>query len=966
METTRIYLYIRYDNNEINVFKVVGNKMTSVISNYGFSGELPWQIYGDGKYLYVLDVSDGSPGIYVYEFNTNTESLNYITTNSEYFSLQYSQMWGDDEFIYATTAENFETNQTLKAYKLSGGTLSVVGEYTGDTFNSYNSVFVQNGYIFVGTNTGLWVLTFNGTEFTYITDYSVTTDSVAVNGDGTHIYLADWGTGEDADSTLFAFSFDGESLTEITSAGVSGQLGNLNTIWCDSEGIIWMSSGWDQYSYFLLGYKLFGNSFGQVRDLYFNQYNEGTYPIGIINDNVNYYILTSKDIRFYNLSESQNNYFIERGFDGDVYSIALQPDGKILVGGDFTHYNGEYAGRIIRLNSDGSIDQGFTSGGDEFNNSVYAIAVQNDGKIVVGGDFGSYYYYSCNGYARLNSDGTFDTTFKHYPFEGTVYSILLENDNKTQYYTGVDNKTQNIIIGGDFGMSIPELELSLSCLSKFDPDGTFINTYENGFNSAYNGVFDMKKQSDGKLICVGGFDEYQGEYCPWNIIRINTDGSQDLSFVGKISDDGGGFNDGYVYSIQILPNGKIMIGSGSDYFYDRNDDYENLGFLVRLNSNGTLDTTFTYVLDDDYVEKVLLRKDKTLLVGGDFTSPYDYLLDMFIGEDFQLRAFTTCDGGTANIYLPSTFENTYVGGSLAPITSIDYSEITTGGLDLFVDGLYDDDYWTVGFPSGFSVNFLQTNYTSVNVSSNPYITFGDPEIGSDAGECCFDIPDGIPTSTEQPGVYLSFQCPDEFGNYDAELYELYSGLTDGGNTMVIKYVGSDHCDEIATLIYGFRFYKDEPNYFDLIIEENTNFFNDNPTGGVSNGVDPSWVSTFDSSSLKAYRISAGTIKPIKADINTSNVVCGQVGDVIYTPQTGTTGQPEYFISTDTDTTYDSCSGCTETNLYKTKLFVRDGGVTPNYVKNVLMTYSDIQNVLTNGPIFTIVRPECYEILTYNL
>ena len=78
-------------------------------------------------------------------------------------------------------------------------------------------------------------------------------------------------------------------------------------------------------------------------------------------------------------SVNSPGYYRNPGFNSDVRAIALQPDGKILVGGNFNYYNNEFAGKIIRLNSDGSIDQDFTYS-TEFNGKVRAIAIQQDGK----------------------------------------------------------------------------------------------------------------------------------------------------------------------------------------------------------------------------------------------------------------------------------------------------------------------------------------------------------------------------------------------------------------------------------------------------------------------------------------------------------------------------------------------------------------------------------------------------------
>ena len=75
---------------------------------------------------------------------------------------------------------------------------------------------------------------------------------------------------------------------------------------------------------------------------------------------------------------------IGTGFDNTVRVIDIQPDGKILVGGDFTKYNGTSRNRIVRLNSNGSIDTSFNIG-TGFNDDVWTIDIQPDGKILVGG-----------------------------------------------------------------------------------------------------------------------------------------------------------------------------------------------------------------------------------------------------------------------------------------------------------------------------------------------------------------------------------------------------------------------------------------------------------------------------------------------------------------------------------------------------------------------------------------------------
>ena len=101
---------------------------------------------------------------------------------------------------------------------------------------------------------------------------------------------------------------------------------------------------------------------------------------------------------------------IGTGFSGNVRYAAIQPDGKIIAVGDFTLFNGEQYQRIVRLLSNGSVDTTFNVG-EGFNNSTWTVSFQPDGKILVGGDFGSYNLISSWGIVRINTDGSCDTSF---------------------------------------------------------------------------------------------------------------------------------------------------------------------------------------------------------------------------------------------------------------------------------------------------------------------------------------------------------------------------------------------------------------------------------------------------------------------------------------------------------------------------------------------------------------------------
>src|SRR5437016_530503 len=101
------------------------------------------------------------------------------------------------------------------------------------------------------------------------------------------------------------------------------------------------------------------------------------------------------------------------GFNNSVRTIIIQPNGDILVGGQFISYDGNSSERIIRLNSDFTIDT--VALGTGFNSTVFAIALQADGKIVAGGQFTRYNGTFARFIIRLNSDFTIDVSgLDHY------------------------------------------------------------------------------------------------------------------------------------------------------------------------------------------------------------------------------------------------------------------------------------------------------------------------------------------------------------------------------------------------------------------------------------------------------------------------------------------------------------------------------------------------------------------------
>src|SRR6185369_17402441 len=184
----------------------------------------------------------------------------------------------------------------------------------------------------------------------------------------------------------------------------------------------------------------------------------------------------------------------------DVYAIALQADGKILIGGAFTFVNGGQFPRnfIARLNSDGTVDGGFNPNAS---NRVYAIAVQPDGKIVVGGGFSA---FAPNGgpsvarscIARLNSDGTVDNAFDPNA-DNFVITLALQADGK-------------ILVGGGFSTLTPNggASLTRNCVARLNLDGTVDPAFD---PNAPDGVSTVGIQADGKILIGGSFTNVGGQ-----------------------------------------------------------------------------------------------------------------------------------------------------------------------------------------------------------------------------------------------------------------------------------------------------------------------------------------------------------------------------------------------------------------------------------------------------------------------
>jgi uncharacterized delta-60 repeat protein len=287
------------------------------------------------------------------------------------------------------------------------------------------------------------------------------------------------------------------------------------------------------------------------------------------------------------------------GADAEITAAVLQPDGRIVVAGRFTSFNGVMHNRVCRLNADGSVDPSFGLGAG-IDNSVFALALQSDGRILVGGQFSQVDLTQRFNFARLNTNGSVDLTFN--PVNGPngdVNAIVIQPNGA-------------IIIGGTF---IGYNGFARGGIARVLADGTLDPSFDSGVGTGGN-VFALALQHSGKIVLGGRFVQYAGINRTF-IARVLSDGSLDPGF-NPVPDD-------WVQSLAVEPDDRILVGG---FFTAINGVGRSR--IARLNTTGSVDATFDPGLaclgsltnDATQVRSIALQLFGRVLAGGVFTS-YD-------------------------------------------------------------------------------------------------------------------------------------------------------------------------------------------------------------------------------------------------------------------------------------------------------------------------------------------------------
>lgn len=308
-------------------------------------------------------------------------------------------------------------------------------------------------------------------------------------------------------------------------------------------------------------------------------------------------VAATKVIRLEPDGQMDTSFHVASGPNSHVYASYLQPDGYLLIAGQFTMVDTLTANRIARLCPDGSLDTSFHVGIGP-NSNILSMAYQPDGKILIAGTFTSINGISRNRIARLMHDGSLDTSFHvGSGANQSLWTVVLQPNGK-------------ILIGG--GMSSYN-GVSRNRIARLNTDGSIDYGFDPGTGAMSSipsnaKVSGITIQPDGYILICGKFQTFN-EVNRNNIVRLAPDGSIDQTFLTTI-----GAND-WIWNCTLDSSSRILVAG-----YFTTYDGDSSKFIARLFSNGLRDTLFSQQIKLNNLPRTLLvQPDHKVLIGGHFT-----------------------------------------------------------------------------------------------------------------------------------------------------------------------------------------------------------------------------------------------------------------------------------------------------------------------------------------------------------
>lgn len=352
--------------------------------------------------------------------------------------------------------------------------------------------------------------------------------------------------------------------------------------------------------------------------------------------------------------------------NGPVTSVAVQPDGKILLGGQFTALQPNGAAsptarnRIARLNTDGSLDTTFDPNA---NATVQVVVPQPDGRILVGGAFntlqpnGAASPTTRNRVARLLADGSLDAAFDP-SANDEVLSLATQGDGR-------------VLVAGRFTTLQPNgaaSPASRNRIARLNTDGTLDATFDPNADGVVNAV---AAQADGRILLGGAFGTLQpngaaSATARTNLARVLANGSLDTSFDPRPN--------GAVNTLALQADGRVLLGGAFTTLAPGGAAATTRNRVARLNADGTLDTGFDPSANN-IVFSIALRADGAVLLGGFFTALQPNGATTPIARDYFVRLAN--DAATQSVSAVDSSWAYWSRGGSAPELAAVWFEIST-------------------------------------------------------------------------------------------------------------------------------------------------------------------------------------------------------------------------------------------------------------------------------------------------
>lgn len=275
-----------------------------------------------------------------------------------------------------------------------------------------------------------------------------------------------------------------------------------------------------------------------------------------------------------------------------VNAIVVQADGRIVIGGEFDTVGGAAHVFVARLTAAGSVDPTFTS--QVAGNAalgVSELAVLANGKVVIAGGFGSVSGQPRDRLARLNADGSLDSGFNAPPLGSTIDAMLLQPDGK-------------LVIAG--GLDSVSSDCPTDCVLRLNSNGALDASFT--VTPVLGTVRQLVPQADGRILVAGEFSSL-GTHASYFIGRLTANGGPDTGFANtqlRYSD---------ITRVVPLADGKLIIG-GEIRWGTAGTTQDR---IARLGGNGARDTTFNEPVLDSMIIAMALQPDQQVIVGGMFT-----------------------------------------------------------------------------------------------------------------------------------------------------------------------------------------------------------------------------------------------------------------------------------------------------------------------------------------------------------